>query len=1566
MSSPTRRRSVLGRIGHVAWVIVRILLALVAVTILAVVLCIDLPAVRRLAVSKVNQALVSSFAGKIVIENINHLGFTGLRGARVHITDPEGVQVIFVDGVRVHISTFAAAKSFLLGKGDLEIEIGEVSVDYVDVNLDLDTSGALRLGRAFTPKGAPENPAARGTAIRLPHIAVQHVWAHGSPQGSLLVDADIDQFAGSVVSTPKGLALDVSKLRLQTRSAPSHADPHLAIEAHYDKPAGPDEDQSIKAKAGGDIGGIPTTLEASMVGQEVKAILDVPRFSADKVQAMAPGAPIHDEASLHVDVHGHLPDLEAIAHATVGAGTVDVQARATLDKTTVAHAVIDAAQIDAHAFSPTAGPSSLGANLVIDVTSSDTSTKGTYALDVKRGTFAHNAVPHAHIAGAVAAPGKISPPGQMTTMTGRGNIDEQGAPVDLSFNVRSVGAATTIGFDVASKVVSLDKTRLGNVAAGSLALHAVGAVELAPASSMEAQVDVTGFNVAQGDNHIGKVIVGAHASGPLDAINVDARVSASSITVSNTQFATALITVKGNTKAVDVTALANPINGPKLDASARVELGAVTTVRGASLVASRGDVRAVLGIRTVRVGNDQIHVEGLELEGVGDTLRAEVHKLPSSLSVRASSNELDLPKLSRLLRNQDLDGGHAAIDIDLALSRAKAKGHVRLDINQITVERARNGTAHVELNVDGRELDAVVHAALGQVGALDVQTTKLIIGEGDLLKVTPWRDALGKIDLSANVDVAKIRSLFPRGSMPFDEMSGHVKVAGEVHRESAALNPEASLSIQTSGLVLSAKTKFEQVDDVRVFDAPPWRIEGMDFAVDLGIQSKMGATELTTRAFDKQGDLATFTLHGESIPYAEWLHGKPLTLPTVAALPLQMALIVPTRDLKTLPAIFKTRGWSGTLAGRLDVDGPLLTPSVHLAAVTNKLFSSSLQGVSPLDGTIDARYDHGQSKIAVTVDSNGARLLDGTVDAQGEFPRLIVNPEQSLPWQASTKIHLASFPLGSLTKLSDFKTKGKVSGDLTVDDLHKDARLHGNLAFDGLRVGKVDYPKANAAVDFDGKLLKALLHLEQTDGSLDTTAQLGMGWNADVVPHVEKDQSAILTLQAKRFRAEALLPFASGALSDLSGRIDGGARVELAGESAKMQGVLTFSDGKFQLVTVGEPFSGVHAKVTLTPDGMVRLDDVVAHGSTGTVNMNGHAHLNGFALTEAKASIHIPKNDAIPVDADGQEIGDVDGDIELGAVASADKKQLDLRIDIPTLHTLLPANESHSVQDLKEVKEIHVGYHRRATIFVKVPEVADDLRGNDEVAAAPTVTKIAINLGNDVEVRKGTSLRIALDGNPVLVISDQARMTGQLRLKRGFLDVQGHRFDIEKGTVTFVGDEPGNPQILVTAVWKAPEGSLVYADFTGPLKTGKVTLRSEPAHTQNEIISLIMFGSADGQTSSSYQSQDQAGAGTTGKAGAAAGGFASEGLSKGLNDLTGLDVAAKVDTSTANPRPEVVLQITRTISLQLGYVVGTLPLTNPDRTLVTVGWRFVRNWEMDGTYGNAGTTLLDCVWQYRY
>ena len=80
-----------------------------------------------------------------------------------------------------------------------------------------------------------------------------------------------------------------------------------------------------------------------------------------------------------------------------------------------------------------------------------------------------------------------------------------------------------------------------------------------------------------------------------------------------------------------------------------------------------------------------------------------------------------------------------------------------------------------------------------------------------------------------------------------------------------------------------------------------------------------------------------------------------------------------------------------------------------------------------------------------------------------------------------------------------------------------------------------------------------------------------------------------------------------------------------------------------------------------------------------------------------------------------------------------------------------------------------------------------------------------------------------------------------------------------------------------------------------------------------------------------------------------------------------LGVAAKVDTSQLTPRPEVEVQIARDISIQVAEVIGQPPPgANPDTTLLMINWRFLRAWTMQTTVGNAGTTIVDLLWQHRY
>jgi translocation and assembly module TamB len=193
------------------------------------------------------------------------------------------------------------------------------------------------------------------------------------------------------------------------------------------------------------------------------------------------------------------------------------------------------------------------------------------------------------------------------------------------------------------------------------------------------------------------------------------------------------------------------------------------------------------------------------------------------------------------------------------------------------------------------------------------------------------------------------------------------------------------------------------------------------------------------------------------------------------------------------------------------------------------------------------------------------------------------------------------------------------------------------------------------------------------------------------------------------------------------------------------------------------------------------------------------------------------------------------------------------------------------------------------------------------------------------------------------------------------ISVQGRNFSVENGTVTMVSD-PSNPEVVVKAGWTAPDGTIVYANFVGPLRTGKVTLTSEPTLPQQEIVELLMFGTATGQ-----QVQSPSADPTT-SAIATAGGEAAQPLNHMLNQLGLGAVSANVDTSQAEtPKPEVEVQIARDISVQIAVVLGQPPPgVNPDHTLLTLAWRFLSKWSLASTLGDAGTTIFDLLWQTRY
>ena len=189
-------RGKVARVLHVFAIVVRALGLLTFGGSILLMLSLELAPVRRWVVRRVDDVLASTFAGKVVIESVDQLGIGGVRGARIRVSDPGGIQVLWVDGASVRVSLVSTLRSILVGKGDMVIDLAEVNLGYVDANLDADAAGQLRLASAFEPRDkTPSQPSSRKTAIALGRIQLAHAWLHGQPSGAPLVDADIDRLA---------------------------------------------------------------------------------------------------------------------------------------------------------------------------------------------------------------------------------------------------------------------------------------------------------------------------------------------------------------------------------------------------------------------------------------------------------------------------------------------------------------------------------------------------------------------------------------------------------------------------------------------------------------------------------------------------------------------------------------------------------------------------------------------------------------------------------------------------------------------------------------------------------------------------------------------------------------------------------------------------------------------------------------------------------------------------------------------------------------------------------------------------------------------------------------------------------------------------------------------------------------------------------------------------------------------------------------------------------------------------------------------------------------------------
>lgn len=1542
------------------------------------------PTFRRLATTISNRVMGDLFEGKIVISDLRSLSVgreSSLNTGRVEILDPQGHRVILAEDVSASIDLARLLGAMVEG-APVFVDLSTVRIRGAEVVLDVDpATHHPTIAKTFTPRKTaataaptPTQPTAVATAprdptVRIPNIRIDHAWVHGDIVPPKLDAEGIDLDASvNVEHAMTRVELRHGKTMLRSPRAPSQLS-DITGDAKAILEVALRDDIPIKGNAelDGSCGEVRVQARAGMVGDDITASVDIPRTEPSKLSSAFEGLPITAPTEIHAHAKGKLPTVMMDLTAMVGEGRLVATGEIDLREGRAFKLDVDASKVDA---------SVLGAG-----TASNLSAKGhaegvlgdhplgTFKVSLDEGVLAEAKVPKATIDGRFE--------GSLVTMTVR--AAEPG--VDLSGKIDLDVKTKLATFDVQGRSSSLKaiaripKTPID----GAATARARGQVDLG-AQTITATASAAGDGIAASGFGANHVSADAKITGPLRAPVID-------------------LTFTGDDLKLQATDKAKtPLVYPRAKGSARIALGDSPRILNASIdIDSSGKDGAVaLSARNIRVDGDVVEARGLRIEGLGNPVEIDARVSRGAWSLRAKSEGIDLRRAAAVTGIKELsllpEGTRAELDVDLDQSSARANGH--FDV----VVRSANGafgsgavTAEVHGKIERGKVTGSARLAAEEFGQLELARADIDLPNGRLDARTIKR-ATGTAELRGTVDLSQGAALLLGEHV--ERVGGIATFEARVERGDPTTLPAIRGTVKTDGLEVALISGTPP-------DSETTLIQGVDVQANIAWDGRTEDAEASLVSWDRHGLLGSANAKSR-IPVLKWI-SRPSTIDAsaVADLPVDVTVDVPSRELAELPTFMRGLDLKGALDGKLRIEGtvahPQLTATAHATGLAEERDASERRGgqrsrsFQPLDGSLEARWDGERATVTLAVDERQRQRSTrtrrpGASTRQARAPRtpghlrgmllmtdvnmsnvLSGTPLTRMPWRASAEVELENLTLAALPFISSNGVSGVLTGRARVKDINQDPSFEATAHVDNLGVSGTTVSAVDVTVGGRNRSLFASVALDATDPESRATVQvasqsvridrLRAGWDATSPTRVDY---AIVNK-----RLAIIAPLIKRWVPEIDGRVDGAGNITFDAESQTFEGGLAIQQGRVYLNQLGEEVTNLTATARFERSGTWRIDDATGNLGAGEFRASATGRMRGLDFVDAEATVVVAK-DAIPLSSEGATFAEAIGEVKLVAKMANDRSALLMTVSVPRAEIKLPDQDTQKLEPLAADPTVKVG--------IRMPNGDVDTsvirkgRGGTGAAQAPKttiLTKIDVELGDNVQL-EGRGLDINITGKTLVELAQELSVSGRIDLQKGTIVVHGRRFTVDTGTVTFPDNaEPSNPTIVATAYWDAPDRTRVWVEFMGPLRTGKLTLRSEPPYSKNEILSVLLFGRPDPNLAAPTQSgssQSSQGSAAT----AVGSGFIATDLTRALSEI---DENLDVETDTlAGNRTRAKIGRTffdRRLKIQLGVAPGST-YREPDTAYVFVNWQFIPKWSIVATQGNRGTSILDVLFQHRY
>jgi translocation and assembly module TamB len=1619
----------------------------------ALLLHLDLPATRRIVRDAANGVLASIFRGAIIVERLDHVSVGGVEVGAARVVDPAGGTVIHANGIHARADVLAIVASALRGSGELHIAIPRVRIDDADVLIEPDATGHLGIADAFEmppaappPPGAPPRPS-RGVVVEMPAIEIGHAHARGALAPPRSLDADVSRLRAAIRIAPDGFSLDVARTGLVDRSflpatTAGAAEYHLRVLP----PPAPGAPGVLRmwTELGARVGAVELLARAALENGHLTAILDVPTATPAELATVVSGLPLRLPASAHAEIDGPIPSFDVSARVTLEApegAPEQLRVDGRLDASGPIRAQADAVfdEID---------PSALDARLPAG------------RIDGAARVLAEGGpIPRLSVdarTNAAMIEGRLVPATELHAdlvdggFVGGARLEEPGMPVDATFEA----ARGAVALAARTEIPSIrGAPRIAGPVDGAATVRVTG--QLAD-GRLDARVDATGRGLStKGGVSLGSARVLGRVTGPLDRLSVDAAVTGDDLRAGGWAWGHVTASARGPITSPALEARLDDDAGGELRAGGRLDTkeAAVRDVR----LRVRRDADEVEG-KVARIGASPgggVTIEGASLAG------SAIGSLAGGLAIRDGdvTGELKGEGVD-LARAAKLAGVvlpvHGLADLDVALKRGPKgrDGHVELEIEDAGVTGFEGVSAHLTATFESDHVraDAMVRLVGDGPPAVPaappappptgpaspagltagptprppredercdgtIASVRLVDGDGllrgPLLEPATWRRLTGTATVAAeDWKLACIRAKVPALRLLFGEVAGTVTARLLVARPEGQRFPSVGdLLARTEGFEISGPPR------ALLDPTPTWawgcqdRAAGTCRPVDAQLTGRIdGATGKGSIDLGVFSDdvLASASVEA-TLDFGTLLEKPALRAASLRATPFLARFTVPSRlasTLARLPTLARDAlpPFAGVVGIEAYADGTFEQPFAsvrvhgqHLAAAESLGGTAVSPWAMPLDVEALATYDASHGTLDATARQDGVSVATITGELDADLHALLSGSLSAEPrWTGGVYAKLDALSLDGMAALSDRGVKGHLGGTVSIADLNVKPALRVALGTTDLRLGP-DSPaqRGELSVAIEGDTAAANMSLvpQAGGGLLSFGATASVTWLGGALPAPNLERPGAIELRTEHFDLAALRPLLADAVSDVGGRLDGKTRVawrRLAqGDAAEVTAAMTVEDGLVNLPQIGQELHGARLRITAAPGQPIRVQDLLAEGIAGKVTGNATVELEGLRFRKADADLVIA--DDLPLTFEGVPIGNARGEVKLAAEMR--EQALALDVTIPKLHVELPATPRLGVQTLDDDPDVTISLPlgpptesrpRNATPIV-VTVQAKDVQIEGE----------AIGGGNGLDV----VLASVPDTPPRIEITDKTRLSGDIQVVRGKVDLYGKLLELDQGLCRLRPEDPGNPYVNVLAHWDAPDGSRITVGWDGPLKPmtdAKLILRSDPprAGGRQEILAALLFGVTPGETTTpalttSDTSQQGTGAGTA--AVGVGGGLAAAQLSTLLSGTLLRGLSARFGTTAEG-------SLATTLQYQLGQKViaaasfenapgaatptGTQPGTGStastttqtstlrgSRTELSIDWRFAAKWSLRATVGmeaDQPTSGLDLLWQYRY